>query len=143
MFVVPSTLASPADFHAWTGLAAPANLDEVLRACSGLVLDATSGARYPVDEETGLSTDNDVKNALRDATCIQAAAWVKLGIDPDLGGTVTQTAKKRKKVGSAEIEYADSGAAAGARAQALTGLVPAAEKYLRVRGLISGRVSHT
>ncbi|WP_350347257.1 hypothetical protein ABIQ69_11510 [Agromyces sp. G08B096] len=143
MFVVPTTLAEPADLAAWTGTDAPTNAAQILRSCTSLVLDETKTATYPVDPETGLSTDTDVKNALRDATCIQAAAWVALKIDPATGGVLAQSVKKRKELGTAVIEYADSASAAAARAQAYRELVPEARAFLRNRGLLDAAVSHS
>lgn len=141
-FVVPITLASSADYAAWTGAASPSGIDLKLRACSTLVLNATKLAVYDTDEATGLATDTTTKNALRDATCIQAQAWVALNIDPATGGVLTSTVKRRKEIGSAKIEYADTDAAAAARAAAYRALVPAARDFLAQRGLI-GMVGHS
>lgn len=146
-YVVPRTLASSSDYAEWTQATAPANIAAILRGCTTLVLKATRLACYATDEATGLATDVTVREALRDATCIQASAWVALGIDPSAGGTVTSSKSvKRKKIGSAEIEYTDSEtrSVAAARATAAAALVPEAEEYLRNRGL-AGRaaVSHS
>lgn len=136
-FVVPTTLASPADYTAWTGdQTAPPKITQTLRSCSTLVLQASLGALYDVDPATGLATDPAVKDALRDATCIQAAAWVALGIDPATGGVLTTSTKRRKKLGTAEIEYADTAQAAAARAAAYRELVPEAAAFLAQRNLL-------
>lgn len=143
-FIVPTTLASTAEYLEWTGdSVAPAKLTQTLRSCSTLVLDVTKTAIYDTDPATGLATDAEVKAALRDATCIQAAAWVALKIDPATGGVLVQSVKKRKGLGTAVIEYADTTAAALARAAAYEALVPDAWKFLRQRGLISSAVSHS
>ena len=142
-FVIPSTLASTSDYAAWTGASSPAGIANVLRSCSTLVLEATQNAAYETDPETGLATDTAILEALRDGTCIQAAAWVALGIEPLTGGVLVQAVKKRKKIGTAEIEYADTSAAAAARKAAYEGLVPEARKYLRTRGLITSAVGHS
>jgi hypothetical protein len=138
-FVVPTTLASASDYATWVGGPVPSNIDSILRSCSGLVLDAAEGAIYDTDPLTGLATDMAVKNALRDATCIQAQAWVTLNIDPATGGVV-QTSKtaRSKKIGSASIEYADAEvqAVAAARAEAYSGLVPEAARFLQQRNLL-------
>lgn len=142
-YVVPTTLASPQELAEWTLSVAPANAPQILRGCTSLVLAATKTAVYATDPATGLATDTVVKNALRDATCIQASAWVALNIDPATGGAM-QTGKtvKRKKIGTAEVEYSESEAkaVAAARFAAYTELVPEALAYLRNRGLITATV---
>ncbi|MDQ0894430.1 hypothetical protein [Agromyces ramosus] len=144
MFVVPTTLASAADYKAWTGETTdPPKITQTLRSCTTLVLDATKTAIYDTDPATGLATDEDVNNALRDATCIQAAAWVALKIDPATGGAIVQATKKRKELGTAVIEYGDTAAAAAARSAAYSDLVPEAAKYLWQRGLLSAEVAHS
>lgn len=136
-FIVPSTLASPADYTAWSGDAAPpANIANILRSCSSLVLDASEGVLYDVDSLTGLATDTATKNALRDAACIQASAWVALGIDPATGGVITANIKRAKRFASASIEYAGTGDAANARAAAYAALVPEASRFLQQRNLL-------
>lgn len=137
-FVVPTTLASTADYTTWSSGTAPANIDAILRSCTVLVLNATKMDLYAVDPTTGLATDTTTSDALRDATCIQAQAWVRLGIDPSTGG-VMETSKiaRSKKIGSASIEYSDAEvqATVQARKDAFTGLVPEALQFLRARGL--------
>lgn len=139
-FVVPTTLASSTDYTNWTQGAAPSNITAVLRGCSGIVLEATVTAIYDADPTTGLATDPVILAALRDATCIQAQAWVTLNIDPATGG-VMQSGKgvKLKKLATAFIEYSDAelAAQAEARAAAYKGLVPAAARYLQQRNLLS------
>lgn len=138
-FVIPDTLASPSDYQTWTGVAGPANIAQVLRSCSSLVLDATEGAFYDVDVLTGLATNTLVKNAMRDATCIQAAAWVALGIEPLTGGVITSSVKKSKKIATAQIEYADTVEAVAARKAAYEALVPDAARKLQQRNLLGNK----
>lgn len=135
-FIVPVALASTTDYLNWAGTQGPANLVQILRSCSSLVLDATEGAFYDVDPLTGLATDSQAKNALRDATCIQAAAWVALSIDPATGGVVTSGAKRSKKLATAAIEYADADTAAAARSRAYKALVPEATRMLQQNNLL-------
>lgn len=137
-FVIPTTLASSSDYETWTGTTAPTNIDQILRSCTSLVLDASAGAYYTVDPTTGLATDTTTANALRDATCIQAAAWVQLGIDPLAGGVISKSgAVASKKIGSGQVVYDNSGSAIAAqsRADAAIGLVPDAERMLRQNNL--------
>lgn len=137
-YVIPTTLASPTDYQNWTGSAGPSNIVQILRSCSSLVLDATAGAYYAVDSATGLATDAQIGNAMRDATCIQAAAWIALGIDPAAGGVISKAGTvSSKKIGTAAVTYDNSGSALAAesRAAASTGLVPDAERLLRQNNL--------
>lgn len=138
-FVIPTMLATAADYTDWTGNAAPANIIPILRACTSLVMDATMTAFYDVDSTTGLATDAQTLNAMRDATCIQAAAWVALGIDPSLGGVTTATLASSKKIGTASLvrDTADVAAASAARQSALTGLVPDAMRMLQQNNLLA------
>lgn len=139
-FVVPNAFASPEDFATWNGQAGPANITSVLRSCTALVQKATAMDLYAVDPSTGLPTDTATLGALRDATCIQAAAWVALNIDPASGGVIVSSkAVKSKKLATGAIEYNDAEvqAVAQAREAAYTGLVPDAVQFLRSRGLAS------
>lgn len=143
MSPIPTALATPDDYAEWTGDSSnPPKLTRTLRSCTTLVLAATKTAVYAVDDE-GFATDADVKAALRDATCIQASAWVALGIDPATGGVIVQATKKRKELGTAVIEYADTASAATARTAAYQELVPEARQHLRLRGLITSAVGHS
>ncbi len=139
-FVVPDLLAQPADLATWMGTAAPANATALLRGATALVLSATLGGYYAVDPITGLATDPVVAKVLNDATCIQATAWAKLGIDPDLGGVITAGVASQKAIGSARITLADAASAAAAKEAALTGLVPAAMEKLAQNNLLSSNV---
>lgn len=137
-FVVPTMLASTADYTTWSASTPPSNIDAILRSCTVLVLNATKMDLYAVDPTTGLPTDTTTVYALRDATCIQAQAWVRLSIDPSTGGVV-ESAKiaQSKKIGTASVQYAESEvqATVQARKSAYTELVPEALQYLRARGL--------
>jgi hypothetical protein len=137
--VVPDMLASVDQFTAWAtrrGITVPDNATALLLSCTILVIDATDGAYYDTDSTTGLATDPLIGNALADATCIQAAAWAALGIDPVMGGTATVGVRTAKGIGSARVSYADAAQAADARALATVGLVPDAERRLRQVNLI-------
>lgn len=134
-FVVPDALAAPADLAAWTGATEPLNAVPLLRSATTLVLAATKGAYYAVDPLTGLATDPAVAKVLTDATCIQAAAWAALGIDPLTGGVAVSTVLASKSIGSARLAYADAAAAAAAKTAAVTELVPEAVAKLSQNNL--------
>jgi hypothetical protein len=135
-YVVPTALATPDDLTEWTGTA-PANATALLRSATSLVLDATKLAVYCTDDDTGLPTDVNVLAAMRDATCIQAAAWVALKIDPLAGGIDIVGVKTAKHIGSAGFTVAGAEQAAAQKAAAASSLVPEAVRRLRQQGLIS------
>lgn len=138
------TLATADDYAAWAEQQAPANITPILRACTRMVLDATKIAEYCVDVD-GNASDAGVIEALKDATCIQAAAWVALKIDPATGGVSTRSVKTSTKIGTGAVVYdvTDTAAAAAARRAAYTGLVPAAQQALRLAGLLGAFPRHT
>lgn len=138
------TLATSEDYAEWTQNTAPVNIAQVLRSCTSLVLDATKIAGYSTDTD-GNATDTDVAAALKHATCIQAAAWVALKIDPATGGVLVRSLRTSTKIGTGAITYdsTDTAAAAAARRAAYTGLVPAAARELRLAGLLNAFPAHT
>lgn len=138
--VVPDFLAQPGDLAAWTGAATPANATPLLRSATSLVLQASGSSYYATDPVTGLATDTATAAVLRDATCIQAAAWAALGIDPLTGGVVVAGVASQKSIGTAHLTYADAGLAAAAKAQAVTQLVPEAVRKLVENNLMDSNV---
>lgn len=137
-FVIPPALATPTDLATWTGTTAPSNAVQLLRSCTTLVLNATESAYYPFDPLTGLATETQTLEAMRDATCIQAAAWAALGINPATGGVLTSKVKQSTKLLSGSITYADSADAAAARKLAYENLVPEAMARLQQVNLLNG-----
>ena len=144
--------ATPSDLAAWTGTAVPANATQLLRSASLLVQEATSNAYYDTPPDTSggqssgsynyyrpdaLPSDPAVLAVLNAATCIQAAAWAALGIDPTLAGVVQPTVVSQKHIGTASIVYADAAAASAAKALAATQLVPEAMRVLLQAHLVS------
>lgn len=136
-FVTPVALAEPSDLAEWTEETAPGNATALLRSCTTLVLDATKAACYAIDETTGLATDAEILKAMQDATCIQAAAWIALGIDPSAGGVISAGVKTSKGIGTGRISYGDVDQAAAARAAAAVSLVPEAAMRLAQQNLVS------
>jgi hypothetical protein len=135
-FVIPTMLATPGDLATWTQTAAPATAAATIRSCTTMVLDATEGAYYDVDKTTGLATDAQILKAMMEATCIQSAAWIALGINPLTGGIDLGGVKKSKKIGSASFEIAGAEATAAAKAFAVTHLVPEAMMKLQQNNLL-------
>lgn len=144
MFVVPDTLATPQDLTVWTGQPAPGNAVQLLRSASSLVLEATSADYYDVDPATGLATDPSIGNTLRDATCVQAAYWAALSIDPVAGGEVFTAPTRAKKIGTASIDYdttvVSSVAGMQARRDAASTLCSEALRKLELNNLLNHHV---
>lgn len=139
--ITPDTLASPEDYNKLPGApAAPDDIAFTLEACSDIVLRATITAVYDTDPATGLATDPIVRQALTDATCLQAAAWITLGIKPYAGGVIQGGVATSKGIGSGNVTYAGVAMAAAARAEAAVSLVPTARRRLQNRGLIGQQV---
>jgi len=134
--------ATPADLTAWTGTAAPTNAVQLLRSASLLVAEATNNAYY---DTVGLGnyyteampSDPTVLGVFRDATCIQAEAWIALKIDPTTAGVVAPSVASQKHIGTASITYADAASSAAAKTLAATQLVPDAMRLLQQNHLIS------
>ena len=136
-YVVPTALATVDDLAGWTATTVPANATALLRSATSLVLDATKLADYCTDPDTGLATDPNIAAAMNQATCIQAAAWDALGINPLTGGIDTGGVKASKRIGTASFEIAGAAQTAAALAYAAQNLVPEAVRRLRQEGLIS------
>ncbi|GAA1051400.1 hypothetical protein [Arthrobacter russicus] len=139
-FVVPDQLAQPDDLKNWTGVDPPLNAAHFLRSATSLVLVASGASYYATDPATGMATDPVVAKTLSEATCIQAAAWIALGIDPATGGVIVAGVASKKSIGTASIDYADAGRAAQAKAQAVEQLVPEALRKLAANNLLDSNV---
>jgi hypothetical protein len=87
-----------------------------------------------------LATDPVNAKVLQDATCIQAAAWAALGIDPLAGGVQVAGVESQVSIGTAHITFADAAGAAVAKAAALTRLVPDAARKLAENNLLDSNV---
>lgn len=59
----------------------PEDAEKLIGRASALVGHATRGDWYDVTP-AGYPTDPEVIDAMRDATCLQVAAWVAGGVDP-------------------------------------------------------------
>ncbi len=133
--------ATEADLATWTGAATPSNASALLRSASLLVRQATGSATYDYDDD-GAPTDADVIDAMRDATCAQAAALAANGIDPAAGVAGASGAVQASSIGSASVTYAVSSDAAGRRQALLTTLTTEAEMILRDAGLLGYPLSY-
>lgn len=135
-FVTPAALCTPGDVAAYATIPASANVPNLIRSATRLILRETRQAYYTVDPTTGLATDAQVQGALHDACVIQVVAWAQIGYDPTTGGVLTPATEQSTKIGSASITFADGALSAQARADALRALVPEAEQLLEIQNLL-------
>lgn len=68
--------ATVEEYEAYTGTTAPANAVRLLARASRLVSAATRAALYDTDP-AGYPSDEDVREAFRDATCAQVEVWAR------------------------------------------------------------------
>lgn len=135
-FVTPTALCTVADVNAYATVPATANIPNLIRSATRLILRETRQAYYTVDPTTGLATDTQIQGALHDATVIQVVAWAQIGYDPTTGGVLTPTVEQSTKIGTASVTYADAALSAAARAAAIGALVPEAEQLLELQNLL-------
>lgn len=68
--------ATAEEYEAFTGSTAPAGAGRLLARASRLVSAATKAAIYDTDP-AGYPSDEDVREAFRDAVCAQVEVWAK------------------------------------------------------------------
>ena len=129
--------ATAEDLTTWTGTAAPDNAAQLLRSASGMVRHATRAALYDTTP-AGLPSDPDVADAMRDATCAQAAAWAALDVDPTSGPAGVAGQVQSSSILSGSVTYAQREGADADKVATLTGLVPDAVMVLEQAGLLDG-----
>lgn len=120
-----------------------AGVDRLLATASRLVRRATMTAIYHTDADH-LPTDEDLREAMRQATCAQVATWLAVKVDPLAGGAqASAVLTASKSLGSGSISYDTSAAgsvnAAQAKADAATSLGMDAYLILSEAGLVSSR----
>jgi hypothetical protein len=132
--------ATTTDLTAWPGFANPASidLDALVRAASLIVGQATVSAVYDVDDD-GVATGTDEIDALRDATCAQAAALAANSVNPTAGVAGASGAVQASSIGSASVQYAVAADAGAQRQALLTQLTGEAAMILRGAGLTGGQ----
>lgn len=117
-----------------------------LRSASRLVTRAIESAVYTTDADN-LPTDAGKRDAVREATCEQASAWLAADLDPAAGvGQVARRAKSKSLSGpggTASVTYEDDAAQRDALLALASGeeLTPAAWDILVTAGLVSNRVT--
>lgn len=77
--------ATPDELAEFLRSTAPADAQRLLERASEVV-DEKVRARFTIDQDTSLPTDEDTAAALRDAACAQVEFWGEVGEDHDLAG---------------------------------------------------------
>jgi hypothetical protein len=108
-----------------------------IRAASRLVRQATRCDRYEVDP-AGLPVDLTISEAMRDATCAQAAMWITAGIDPGAGTAGREIGIASQSADGGSVTYSDSISAEEIE-RSLRYLIAEALEILRENGLASTR----
>lgn len=121
------------------GGTAPDNAVTLIRFASNLVRRATRNDLY-YTEPSGLPSDPDFAEAMRDATCCQAAMWSLAGINPAAGLVGRVIGIQSQSADGGNVTYADS-IKAEEIAAALDRLSTAAMEILRSAGLASSEPS--
>ncbi|KHJ74659.1 hypothetical protein [Rhodococcus sp. Chr-9] len=130
--------ATPAELTTWMGRDAPDNATTLLREASTLVADACLADIYDTTPDR-MPTDQSLRDAMRDATCIQAAFWAAHGIDPAKGRAGMDEIVVSSSIDGAS-ETTNAGELEAAKASSMDGLVPTALRLLRFAGLASNAV---
>lgn len=130
--------ATAEDLESWTGN--PSDSDPVasLRKASRLVADACRCDMYYTTPD-GKPRDDDLREAMRDATCAQVEAWDANGIDPVAGLAGEAPTVTASSIDGGSVSF-DSATGAAARTALLTGLCSEAVGILRDVGLGSATV---
>ncbi|MGW0039828.1 hypothetical protein [Gordonia sp. NPDC003376] len=133
--------ATEDDVNAWAGESLDANLTPLIRSASILVTAACRNDLYDLDA-SGKPADEDLADAMRDATCAQVVYWAKSGITPSGGAASITPAVTEVSVDGA-TEKADATVVAASAAEAvssLSTLTSEAYQILRSAGLASSAV---
>ncbi|TMR97538.1 hypothetical protein [Nonomuraea basaltis] len=121
--------ATAADYATYTGQAAPDGIDQVLARASERIDELLMGAVYQTDE-TEMPADADTREAIRRATCAQAAWTIAVG-DP----YGVASAFKSVSIGSVKLDRAGGAGESGPPRYAQDAL-----SILRTTGLLPGYV---
>ena len=126
------------DLTDWTKAPAPANADTLLREASILVADACLADVYTTSNDQ-MPTDPALRDAMRDAACVEAAFWAVHGIDPAKGRAGMAEVVTASSIDGASVST-NAGELEAAKAWSLDSLVPSALRLLRFAGLASNAV---
>jgi hypothetical protein len=109
----------------------------LIRFASNLVREATRNDLYDT-YPSGLPIDLDIADAMRDATCAQAAMWFLAGINPAAGSVGREIGIASQTADGGSVTYSDP--ITGEEVEgSLSRLSSAAIQILRNAGLASAR----
>jgi hypothetical protein len=134
------TYAVPDDLMDGWGLAeVPTEADALrnIRFASILVRSATALDLYDT-YPSGLPTDLDIAEAMRDATCAQAVLWILAGVNPAAGTVGRDVAIASQTADGGSVTYADP-VTGEEVAASISCLCPGAIMLLKQAGLASTR----
>jgi hypothetical protein len=123
--------ATSAEYTAYTGQTAPADIGLLLTRASRLVDQALLTAVYEVDDEQ-LPVDAAIATALKEATIEQAAAWVASGVED---GTGAADGWGNVSIATVSLGRPSKNGGAGGGGSAATRLAPQAFMVLQQAGL--------
>lgn len=119
--------ATTADLSTWDPtLSQPANLDQLLRSASIIIARAVNESLH--------NPATVITDPKRDATCAQATAWIRSGIDPSASVISLAGKVKSKGVDTATVTY--DVATPAEREAALANLAAEAASILYSAGLL-------
>lgn len=130
--------ATPDDLSTWMGEPGPDNATQLLRTASLRVATATQADIYNT-QANGKPVDDDLSEALRDATCAQAELWAATGVNPIAGAGGLPAQVVSSSIDGASVTM-NTAALDTAKAQSTTTLCADALEILRNAGLASGAV---
>jgi len=117
--------AASDDLALWLDADPPDNAAALLRSATLLIAAAINENPYVITAD----------QTRKDATCAQAAAWIKSGLDPaNLPAAISALIKKSKAIGTASVSY-DVPSVADQKA-AVSQLAPDAYNILYTTGLL-------
>lgn len=126
--------AQAADVESFTGQPAPENTERLIRKASGMVQHAIRRATFDTTP-SGLPSDPDVADALRDAVCAQVEYWDGSDVDPTKADTTP--ALSSTGLDGSSLGF-DTATAAQVKAQAADSLCDEAQLILDNAGLTRG-----
>lgn len=132
--------ATAAEYESYVGEPAPPNIALYLTHASVLVEAAIRNDLYRA-LPNGVPEDDDKREACRDATVVQARAWMMAGTDPSAGVEGMKPTPLKKSIGSGSVEYESMARRDDARALSVNQLNPTAYRILRNANMASAGVS--
>jgi len=126
------------DLTTWLGEPAPDNATSLLRHASSRVANACRCDIYDT-QPNGLPVDDDIREALMEATCAQAERWKELNVNPAAGAGGFDVQITSSSIDGSSLSTTAATVDA-ARAEALDGLCELSVSILRNAGLANSLV---